>query len=198
MKYPIKLFLISVLYIFFFIISSVFFNWILSNYTYSCIPFYDVTQKYSPIDFSIPCFILTYGSLLFFVGLSLKKPRAIFLVLCAYSLILLTRSLSVYFITLCPNEDAITLNDPILNNFFYPNGYSPYDLMYSGHVATIFLLALCCEKKFRLIFILVSILVGTMLTLQHVHYSIDILAAYPLTFVCFYGSKKINTSLGVI
>lgn len=62
------------------------------------------------------------------------------------------------------------------------------DLFFSGHTGTLFLLFLLVENKYlKTIFLAATILVGSAVLLQHVHYSVDVFVA---PFVA-YGSFRI-------
>jgi len=59
------------------------------------------------------------------------------------------------------------------------------DLFFSGHTAILVLTILCLEKKSdKIIGIIATVIVGSLLLVQHVHYTLDVIAApiivYPL------------------
>ncbi|HEX3079850.1 MAG TPA: phosphatase PAP2-related protein, partial [Puia sp.] len=61
-----------------------------------------------------------------------------------------------------------------------------HDLFFSGHTTTVFLIFLCLKKKRDRIYALIaSILLGIFLLGQHVHYTIDVLAAPIFTYVAY-------------
>ena len=66
------------------------------------------------------------------------------------------------------------------------------DLFFSGHVGYAFLLALSFWqiKYLRYFFILFSILMAGVVILGHLHYSIDVFAAYFITFGVYEFSKR--------
>lgn len=147
---------------------------------------------YNAIDLSPYIFLMTYGSLFSFMFLNRLNPKNYYLFIKAYVLLLLFRSISVFLLPLACCEDAIPLNDPILNGVFYPNGYSCRDLFFSGHAATIFLMNLFSENKnHKLYFGLLTALVSIGVLLQKVHYSIDVLAA-PVFAILIYKMTKYN------
>jgi membrane-associated phospholipid phosphatase len=66
------------------------------------------------------------------------------------------------------------------------------DLFYSGHTATIFLLAFCLQQKTdKVLAFFAGSIIGVLLLIQHVHYSVDILFAPLFAFLCYYTGKKI-------
>ena len=84
--------------------------------------------------------------------------------------------------------DAIILTFPnILSNLFFYN-----DMFFSGHTAMIFLgFFLSDNKKIKYVFLFGSIIMGITSLLVHHHYSIDVFAAFFIT----YGSYKIGNFL---
>ena len=167
----------------------------------NCISHNDIIQQtFKSIDLSPYIFTLTYTPLLAFVIINRKKLDLIFIFVFCYGLLLYLRSITIYIIPLCEPDDAIRLNDPFLNTFFYPNGYSPYDLFFSGHVATVFIAFLLLKKKIKYLFLFNSIILGALVCIQKTHYTIDVLGAFPFAFICYkigirfltYSKTKIN------
>jgi len=88
-------------------------------------------------------------------------------------------------------EKIILLDDPFVQ-FFAKGDILTKDLFFSGHTGTLFLLFLLAENKtLKTIFLILTLMVGTAVLLQHVHYSIDVFVA---PFVA-YGSYKIIKKL---
>lgn len=97
-------------------------------------------------------------------------------------------------ISLNPPAGLIPLADPITNQF-YGQRYITHDLFFSGHTTTVFLIFLCLKKKTDRIYALsASILLGILLLVQHVHYTIDVLAAPVFTYA-FYRIALIITKI---
>jgi membrane-associated phospholipid phosphatase len=88
-------------------------------------------------------------------------------------------------------KGLIILVDP-LSNIFYGNTFITKDLFYSGHTSTAFLMFLCLQKKPDKIFaVIATFMIGTLLLVQHVHYTVDVLAAPLFAFFSWYISNKI-------
>ncbi|MFX7751990.1 phosphatase PAP2-related protein, partial [Acinetobacter baumannii] len=91
--------------------------------------------------------------------------------------------ITISLVPLNPPQGLIPLIDP-LTNIFYGGKFISKDLFYSGHTATLFLMSLCLQKQSEKILALIaSIAVAVMVLIQHVHYSIDVLAAFPFAYL---------------
>jgi hypothetical protein len=135
-------------------------------------------KLFRPIDVSIFTGLLTNLSIFGCILLILRKPLPTVYMLAATILICIIRACSLYFIALEPPIHIIPLADPILESTFYRGNALLKDLFFSGHTANVMLIGLLTEQvvvKRAMLFI--SGLVGLLLILQHVHYSIDVLAA---------------------
>jgi hypothetical protein len=145
-----------------------------------------------PYDVSIATFIIIWSMTLFLWVRSLQKP-AIFLV-ALYSLILLfvVRMITISLFPLNPPTGLIPMRDPISNLFYGgPQVFITKDLFFSGHTSTQLMIYYCLEKKKdKMIALLSTIAVGILVLVQHVHYTIDVLAAFALTwFIVKLGRK---------
>lgn len=136
------------------------------------------------VDLSWPIFAVIYGGLLAGLLLMLRRPRAILHFLRAYTLLVLLRIVAMYLTPLDPPADMILLVDPLAGAG--PGGALTRDLFFSGHTATMVLLLLSMRRPLeRIIFTLATIALAGMLLLQHVHYTVDILAAVVFAWTCF-------------
>lgn len=163
----------------------------------ACLPFTDFLHvHFTAIDFSYLIFALTWLPLVLFVLLHRKNTERLNNFALGYIFVLLTRMVSIYVFPFCAPAGAIQLGDGVLSSLFYPNGYSALDLMYSGHTATLFLVTLCCYQRVRLWLWCPCLAVASMLVLQKVHYTVDVLVAFPVTWLCYYSARKIIGNLG--
>ncbi len=107
-----------------------------------------------------------------------------------YIIVSLSRMLSINLVPLDPPVGLIPLIDP-LSNAFYGKTYITKDLFYSGHTSTIFLMFLCLRRRWDRLFALVgTLIVGRLLLVQHVHYTIDVLGAFVFTYPLYWLGKK--------
>lgn len=120
----------------------------------------------------------------------LYNPMIFLTFLWSYVALCLTRIITITLVPLNAPEGLIPLRDP-LSNYFYGQIFITKDLFYSGHTATLFLIFLCLEKKNDKLFVLFSTgIVGVLLLIQHVHYSMDVLAAPFFAYFNYYCAKK--------
>jgi hypothetical protein len=132
----------------------------------------------APRDFSVPIFIFTYGSIVSAISTTVARPVLFLRLLTAYVLMQLIRCLVLLAVPLDPPSDILPLNDPLLESSFYNGRVNVKDLFFSGHVATIAVVALCARGKWtRILFWSVATLTAFMLAQQRVHYIIDVLSA---------------------
>ena len=156
---------------------------LLNDWLLSILPAYNVSHI--EVVIFVSCMIL-------FTYRMIETPAIFKTFLFAYLFLNVFRMLTIYLVPLDPPQNLISLNDPIAN-LLYIGGFKTKDLFFSGHTSTIFLLALCLQKKNDKIFVFVcSGLVATLLLIQHVHYTIDVLSAPVFAYLCFILAKKLG------
>jgi PAP2 superfamily C-terminal len=136
-------------------------------------------------NFSVLVFFVIWSCCLLLVIRIYRNPMMLLVTLWAYNGVTLLRMACISLISLNPPAGLIPLADPITNQF-YGTHYITHDLFFSGHTTTVFLVFLCLKKKWDRIYALsASILLGSLLLVQHVHYTIDVLAAPVFTYVAY-------------
>jgi hydrogenase-4 membrane subunit HyfE len=143
------------------------------------------------VNVSVFIFILIWGIVVLGIVRAAQQPRIFQALLWSYILLTLSRMLTITLVPLNPPAGLIALVDPLANSF-YGKHFITKDLFYSGHTSSLFLLGFCLEKKTdKLVAILAATAVGILVLVQHVHYTIDVLAAPLFTAFCCYLGKKI-------
>jgi membrane-associated phospholipid phosphatase len=145
------------------------------------------------IDVSIPTFVIIWSVVLLVFYRIYQNPRLFLVVAYGFILMCLLRVLTISIFPLNPPAGLILLKDPIANIAYGGNGiFITKDLFYSGHTGNMFLFFLCLERKWDKIFALTaSFLVGILVMIQHIHYSIDVIAAFLFTYFVYLGAKKL-------
>lgn len=142
-----------------------------------------------PHDVSVLTFTVLYttiGLVLFSIA---RRPLLIVRGLHAYLLMLVLRACAMWLITLEPPPGIIPLIDPI-TAVFYP-GKAPFlkDLFFSGHTATLALAyALAPVRWIRWWTFMATVLIAAFVLLQHVHWTVDVLAAPVAVLAAWKGS----------
>ena len=140
---------------------------------------------------SLLLFITIWPVILLSLWRAVNNPAICYLLLSSFTLLTLFRVFCLYLVPLNPPPGLIVLNDP-LSNFFYGANFITKDLFFSGHTATIFLMYLCLRKKADKYYALfATIMVAILVLVQHIHYSIDVIAAPLFTYIVFQVAKKI-------
>ncbi len=131
-----------------------------------------------PIDVSTITFGILYPLILAGVIALLRSPYRFVRMLHAYVILLLSRMITMYLITLEPPLTIIPLIDPITQNFYPADEPFLKDLFFSGHTATSVLFALAVRPgRLRMILAVGALIVASLVLVQHVHYTVDVLAA---------------------
>ena len=145
------------------------------------------------IDVSIPTFVIIWSVVVLVFYRIYHNPRLFLLIAYGFILMCLARIITISLLPLNPPTGIITLKDPIANIAYGGNGiFITKDLFYSGHTGNMFLFFLCLEAKWdKIIALTASLLIGFLVLIQHIHYSIDVIAAFIFTYFLYLGAKKL-------
>lgn len=142
-------------------------------------------------DVSIPIVFFELSVIILFIVRTSTNPAMVITFLIAYIFVLVTRTVTIGITQLRPPIGLIELKDPIAG-LIYRSKLSNRDLFYSGHTSLLFLFYLCSTKKIDRYFILFSVIVvGFLLLIQHVHYTVDVVCAPFFAFGCYWLAKKV-------
>ena len=158
---------------------------------------YDPYMTYVPaISLNWPIFILTYITIIIGLVYALRTPTAMIRTNLAVSALLALRICAMYLLPLEPPDGIIPLIDPLLSSTFYNSKVLVKDLFFSGHTASVVTLALLVQhRNLSILLWLISIVVGSMLIIQHVHFCIDVVAAYFFSYLAFRIGDQAHKSL---
>jgi membrane-associated phospholipid phosphatase len=152
---------------------------------------------FEPVNLTWLTFGLIYISIITALIVFLKNPESLITAFQSYIVMTLLRITAMYMLPLNPPQKMIPLGDPFVE-YFGTGQLLTKDLFFSGHTATLFLLFLIADSKSIKIFFLIStIIVAVAVLLQHVHYSIDVLAAPFFAYCSFVLIKKLRKKYSV-
>ena len=144
----------------------------------------DIILSNVPVQNVSDYFVWGAIALIVFVTLlCVMDARRIPFTLYAMGMFYLVRACFVTLTHLGAYPDRIVLDEGwIMNQMFGGN-----DLFFSGHTGAPFMLALVYwrEAILRYIFLIWSVFMGVVVLLGHVHYSIDVLSAFFITYSVF-------------
>ncbi|MBV9988997.1 MAG: hypothetical protein JO301_15060 [Chitinophagaceae bacterium] len=144
-------------------------------------------------DVSVPTFIIIWSMTLFLWLRCVQEPWIFVVALVSFILLTLTRMISISLVPLEPPPGLIPLKDP-LSSIFYggPHVFITRDLFFSGHTSMQLMMFFAFKKKGdKLLALLSSLSIGTLVLVQHVHYTIDVAAAFVCTYFICYAARKI-------
>jgi len=144
-----------------------------------------------PADVSLPVFACIWGIALMGVYRAIRNPGFTLLFIWSFAVLTAVRMATIYMTRLDPPDGLIPLVDPLANRF-YGDTFITKDLFFSGHTATLFLFLYCFPKRYeRLLALAGGLVVGFLVLVQHVHYTVDVVAAPILTYGCFFVARKL-------
>ena len=133
------------------------------------------------MDVSLPIFTITYGTIISYAVFNRKEKYFVSKMAFSYGLLLIFRFLTLSALPLKEPETIVYLEDPFLNTFIY-QGTIDSDLFFSGHTGLV-CLVFFQTNKWKWLFAILGGILGVLLMIQRVHYSIDILAALPFAYL---------------
>ncbi|MET4105772.1 phosphatase PAP2-related protein [Hymenobacter sp. UYP22] len=145
-------------------------------------------------DVSGAAFAVIYLGIGLGVVTLLPRPYRLLRALWAYLLLHLLRCLTLYLLPLEPPPGLVLLRDPLVDQLIYA-APAPItkDLFFSGHTATLVLLALAVPPGGRRRALLAgSLLIGALVLVQHAHYTYDVLAAPPFAALAWWLSGRVS------
>jgi membrane-associated phospholipid phosphatase len=138
-----------------------------------------------PHNISVPLFIVIWAITGYSVYRAAQTPMMFLTYLWSFIFLSLFRVLTISLVPLDTPAGLIPLVDP-LSNFFYGDKFVTKDLFFSGHTSSVFLLFLTIpgktDKKLALI---ATIIVGLLLLVQHVHYTLDVLGGFLFAWIAY-------------
>jgi len=134
--------------------------------------------------------LFVWGAVLLLVAgiyLAVKNINYAPFMMKSIALFTIIRSIFVSLTHISPFPTQATISSTFFQHSWFNGIFNGNDLFFSGHTGVPFLLALIFwdNKKLRYMFLGFSLVLGTVVLLGHFHYSIDVFAAYFITFSIF-------------
>ncbi len=143
------------------------------------------------VNISIPLFIIIWSMSLLTTVRGLQQPEICITFLFSYLIMNILRIITISLVPLNAPPGLIPLIDP-LSNEFYGKSFITKDLFFSGHTATQFVIFLCLLKKGdKILTAITTLTVAILVLLQHVHYTMDVIAALPFAYLSFILGRRI-------
>ncbi|MBU0999160.1 sphingomyelin synthase family protein [Patescibacteria group bacterium] len=135
--------------------------------------------------------IFVWGSViltLFCLFLALKRPNYLPFLMKSVAIFTFIRSVFISLTHISPFPTRAIIDSTFFNREVFTGIFTGNDLFFSGHTGIPFLLALIFweNKTLRIVFLSFSIMFAIVVLLGHLHYSIDVLSAYFITFTIFH------------
>ncbi|MBT8232690.1 MAG: hypothetical protein HKN51_06260 [Saprospiraceae bacterium] len=155
-----------------------------------------VLKMIPPRDVSIPLFIVNWIGIIMGILITVRKPKGAMALFIAVMIIVVMRALSMFFVPLMPPEGIVPLRDPFLEFSFYGDKVLLRDLFFSGHTASLAVLYFFVDiKPAKYIIAVAGVIVGVLLLVSHVHYTIDIIAAPFFAYVAYLLGTKLSAKI---
>ena len=159
-----------------------------------------ILSNFAPINVDL---IFLYGPIIFWLiiaGFCIHDPRKIPFILKNIALFIIIRSVFISLTHIGPFPDRIPT--PLIGSGFFDalNASSNLfifstgsDLFFSGHTGLPFLMGLVFweHKSMRIFCTLSAVFFGIIVLLGHLHYTIDVLSAFFITYSIFHISEKL-------
>ena len=144
-------------------------------------------------DVSVPTFALIYGCVVATLGYLVPRPWLLLRALWAYFFLQLLRMGTLWLLPLEPPTTLVLLHDPVMDRVFEVTTQPIIrDLFFSGHTATMALLALVVPgRRWRGALGLMTAAVGLLVLVQRVHYTYDVLAAPFFAWLAYWLAKRV-------
>lgn len=152
-------------------------------------PVDDLILSNTPVfNFELVFVEMAIALMLFVVALTIKYSRGSPFIIKAVSLFILIRAGFVSLTHIGPFPTRLDIESNLLD--FITSGN---DLFFSGHTGLPFLIALIFwnHKYLRALFLSASTVFGAIVLLSHLHYSIDVFAAFFITYAIYHLSLKL-------
>jgi len=148
------------------------------------------------LNVSYLIFGIIYLSVIYLLYRLIQEPKKFLWFAWAFNLETAFRFITIYLVALEPPFGLVDLHDPLAEIFIYGDNLAiTKDLFFSGHTATmVFVCFFLPTAKEKWLAVGLSLVLVSLLLIQHVHYSLDVLAAPLFTLAAIWIVKKSGIS----
>ena len=147
--------------------------------------------SFTAIKVTWPIFIIMFGMAFLMLVRAINEPKLFIQYVWCLILINFVRIFTISMVPLDAPRGIIVLTDPI-TDAFYGESIITKDLFFSGHTGTILLMAFCfTDRSDKILAYVASVLIGILVLVQHVHYTLDVVAAPFFVYPIYLFSKYI-------
>jgi len=177
---------------------------VLSTFTFIFKHFFDYIESRSGTqlgDFlldNIPAYNVSWG--VFFILYSAivigmythrAHPKTVLIILQTYIIVTFVRMVTITLLPLEPPVGYLPLREPVVQFFTNGGKIISKDLFFSGHVSTVLSVYLGTHlPKTKSVLFVCVVAMCVLLLVQHVHYTVDVIAALPATWLVYKFCKK--------
>lgn len=152
-----------------------------------------VLHNIPAMDVSTAIFTIIYGLLVYMLLRILKRPDLFLLFALTFVIETVFRMTTIYLLPLNPPIDLVFLHDTFAELLIYGDTEPiTKDLFFSGHTATMVMICLFVEgKRDKIASIIATFVLATLLLIQHVHYTVDVIGALFFTYISYLIAQQI-------
>ena len=145
-------------------------------------------------NFSVVIFLFVWSTSILVIIRCVQQPALFLMALYLLIIITICRIVTISLFPLDAPAGLIPLTDPLTSlTYGGTQVFITKDLFFSGHTSNLFMFTLCLQQKRDKQFALLStIIVGSLVLVQHVHYSIDVVAAFIFTWYLVKWAKRVQ------
>jgi hypothetical protein len=144
------------------------------------------------IDLSLWIFLILYSLIILSIVALATEPNRFLIAVQAYVILTTFRFISLLLTPLEPPANIIVLGDPFVEHLFYQQTITK-DLFFSGHTSLLALFTFALPRGMvQKVVLTGTMLIASMLLLQHAHYTIDVLFAPFFSWLALKGSMAIS------
>ncbi len=136
-------------------------------------------------------FFILYSAIVIGMYTHRAHPKTVLIILQTYIIVTFVRMVTITLLPLEPPVGYLPLREPVVQFFTNGGKIISKDLFFSGHVSTVLSVYLGTHlPKTKSVLFVCVVAMCVLLLVQHVHYTVDVIAALPATWLVYKFCKK--------